>query len=452
MDLLLIPAFIVGTLGIQLLLRTLERRWCDYLIAILMFIPPVYIAWTITEFLWQMFYGPCTMDRIDRVHLYTRHGALMSFVVIGFSYLPIVLLWRLTEQMPLPKWWPYKRQGSAPCLRWTSALLVALLFAVSVYFAQYQTLYDAVRSDNVELARHRLQFNWAGLGPDNGHVIYISSGERYLGSLLPVAIWKGNTDMIDLLLDQGAEINIEKLETPVHDRLNPLSDAMRRRNTEMVDHLLERGIVPTEAIRRVARDNDITMVERMLSAGADPTPAVHSAIEGEHREILELLLDSGADPSPGIAPAYRDDNPELLAHLYARGADPTRALELAEYLDECVLEYLLACGADPAAGLKSTIRLGEPDLLTRLIASGAKPNHLVEYAVEQSSPECLEVLLRHGADPNLGVELALRKEEPESLGKLLKYGAEHKLVRQVLRDHEPRGELFLHPIDRTLDK
>ena len=133
---------------------------------------------------------------------------------------------------------------------------------------------------------------------------------------LTLAAENGLKDMVQLLLDKGAEPN-----KPDQDGDTPLHTAAYLGYKDMVLLLLNRGADPNMADRGghsplhvAAREGYKDVVLLLLNRGADPnmedrggdSPLYGAATEG-HKDVVLLLLDKGADPNMadhGVSPLH----------------------------------------------------------------------------------------------------------------------------------------------------
>ena len=186
---------------------------------------------------------------------------------------------------------------------------------------------------------------------------------------LHTAIFRGNTDTVRLLLEQGADPDAKNKpgSTPLH-------RAIFYEATEIVRLLLQHGADPD------AKSNGDT--------------PLHAAIFYERTEIVELLLEHGADPdgenNRGSTPLNRAifyEATEIARLLLQHGADPNAKsngntpLHAAIFRERTeIVELLLEHGADPDAK-----------------SDGDTPLHA---AIFRNRTEIAKLLLEHGADPN----------------------------------------------------
>lgn len=198
-------------------------------------------------------------------------------------------------------------------------------------------------------------------------------------TLLQIAGWRGNPEMIKLLKDHGAEITSLTIAAILGDMVEvkrfvnqgadvnetgegsdtPLTGAARRGHTEVARFLLEKGADVNKgrdhdgwtALRGAAQRGHKDTVQLLLDNGANVderdeklwTALMGAAWEGR-LEIVKLLLDRGADVnarnkgdgSPLIM-AVTNDRTDVVELLLGKGADPNArikegltVLELAE--------------------------------------------------------------------------------------------------------------------------
>ena len=164
-------------------------------------------------------------------------------------------------------------------------------------------------------------------------------GGRYDGAPLHYSSWRGHKDVVQLLLDAGAEPNKEDKKgfTPLYpaavvghkdvvllllDRgadpkkggghgrgLNPLLGASCYGHKDVVQLLVDRGVDPNKekedgatSLHLAAQKGYKLVVQLLLDRGAEPdhanihgwTPLHEASYEG-HKEVIQLLLIRGAD-------------------------------------------------------------------------------------------------------------------------------------------------------------
>jgi ankyrin repeat protein len=242
----------------------------------------------------------------------------------------------------------------------------------------------------------------------SGDIDLDAKGGDYNTTLLMDAAQRGRGDLVELLLNAGAEINARS-----HSGSTALMIAAEYGRKDMVELLLNAGadvhakknngimaLMVAAAVR-----NEKGIVELLLDRGADvhakdkdgSTALILAACSGR-KETLELLLDRGADihekdkdGSTALILAARWNRREMLKLLLDRGADlhakdkdgSTALIAAAEETSwDCkeTLELLLDRGAD--------IHARNKDGSTALIVAAASWNY----------KETVELLLDRGAD------------------------------------------------------
>ncbi|MHC4477687.1 MAG: ankyrin repeat domain-containing protein [Planctomycetota bacterium] len=165
----------------------------------------------------------------------------------------------------------------------------------------------------------------------------------YLDTPLIVGAAYGRTEVVKLLLDKGADVNMgnEGSETPLH-------YAARHGYTTVMNILLEHGADVSQAgtgcgtpLQWAARNGQIKAAELLLAYDADINQnegaALHDALSNRQAAMVRLLLDKGADVNirgkggcPPLHGTLEDEDPEknearrkIRSILQAHGADPT---------------------------------------------------------------------------------------------------------------------------------
>lgn len=148
---------------------------------------------------------------------------------------------------------------------------------------------------------------------DAGATVYVNPTRvtRYQGRTpIQAAAESGNQNLVDLLLDLGADINAPA--SPSGGR-TALQAACFAGHVEMVKHLISKGAKLNgtaakhggfTALEAACRVGEKQIVEILLAGGADVNArgdsrtggsALHAAAEGGHTEIIRRLLEQGAD-------------------------------------------------------------------------------------------------------------------------------------------------------------
>lgn len=274
-----------------------------------------------------------------------------------------------------------------------------------------------------------------------------------------LAIYDGKKEIVELLVDYGANINQGLSE---EDGVNPLLEAGIKDYPELVDFFLSRGAtvgihfaalqgdidavrnfiqqnVPINSKRNrgmtplhlAAKGGHREIVNLLLDNGANInfyTPAsetpLHWAVRCNHPEIVELLIDSGANTSSDgkvgtpLSLAVFENNPEIMESLIRKGADVNERGERSSY----PLHLAAKKGYVEVAQL---LLANEADVNIRHKTNGETPLHLAAY---KGHLEIAELLIRHGADVNstssFGMRTPLAQATSQEMVSLLKrYGA-----------------------------
>ena len=281
---------------------------------------------------------------------------------------------------------------------------------------------------------------------------------------LHYAVAAGRGDLVDLLLNAGAEIDAPGFGGD--DRLGaggfrPVVLALwrnpywgRRDDQALARHLLERGADYSPALAAALGDESrleellradaatanlaeacgkrplsaaaerghLAIVRRLLAAGADPNLpegqncprgfALWAAAHHGHQEIVELLLAAGADPNAEVessgTPTTAAATAELRALLYRYGGRMGLAAHCYRGDVDTVAALLDARpGLFGAAALERVfphcVQAGHEALLRLLLARGLRVPPMVTYCQTYLwlSRDLARLLLEHGMDPDL---------------------------------------------------
>ncbi|MDR1290422.1 MAG: ankyrin repeat domain-containing protein [Planctomycetaceae bacterium] len=190
-----------------------------------------------------------------------------------------------------------------------------------------------------------------------------------------VAALEGYTEIVQLFLEYGADINVRTAEgwTPLH-------AAVEHAHLDTVRFLLEQGADPNFA-------KQATMA----------TFPLHSAARNGRRDVLQLLLDFGANPN------VQNKHGKYPKNLANEVGFPT----LAELL-EIKPESRNLSKKPNANWISNLIRCGDLQRLENWLNEGGAVSYvpkngmsLLSYAVLNGLPNTVRYLLERGANPNV---------------------------------------------------
>ncbi|KAI0023788.1 ankyrin repeat-containing protein [Xylariomycetidae sp. FL0641] len=292
--------------------------------------------------------------------------------------------------------------------------------------------------------------------------LQMARGGKVYDTALAAAAEFGHKEMVELLLDKGADIGArdESHETALH-------RATDNGYKEIIGLLLDRGADVNAqhkyrgtALHEAARRGHKEIVELLLDGGADVNAkgpeyrgtALHVAALRGHKEIVELLLDGGADVNAN-GPAYRGTAlhvaalrgwKEIVELLLVRGADSgthrgvlrTAPQTTAEASHSVIVELLHDEGAQDIDGaLKAAACWNRKVMVDLLLSEGAlRFRGALKAAVKVPVEVSLEIPLK--------VPLEIPLEEclfPENLS----------LVKETVELLLSKGA---QDVDRVLDK
>ncbi|CAM1503339.1 Fc.00g081150.m01.CDS01 [Cosmosporella sp. VM-42] len=198
-----------------------------------------------------------------------------------------------------------------------------------------------------------------------------ATGEEF-GNALTAAAYDGRLDMLQLLLNAGADVNSPNGWA--------IQTAAEEGHEAIVRELLNRG----------ADVNAITSTENFLCG-----TALQGATEGGRRDIVELLLQHNADPNLGGG----DDAPPILAAaMYAEE-------EILAMLINARADVNVVGGDDQSTPLINAIKtITGTESLQKLLDAGADINlpggdgETALMAAARNEVEILQFLLDNGAD------------------------------------------------------
>ena len=223
---------------------------------------------------------------------------------------------------------------------------------------------------------------------------------------LHLAVQQGNFDVVSILVDAGAEIDLQNKAGAT-----PLNIAAFLNRNKIADLLIQKG-ASNDIFTGVCR-NDITLVRELLEGGENPNsksidlssmccgvrPILHLAVMRGYYEMSELLIKHGADSNEANHPysetpldlAIGGGYRSIVELLVINGADVNRVTDVETPLHQAVeggnleiVKFLLSKGAQIDA--------------INSIFEGDTPLH---QAVMSGNTEMVVFLLENGANPHL---------------------------------------------------
>ncbi|KAI0410672.1 ankyrin repeat-containing domain protein [Xylaria grammica] len=286
---------------------------------------------------------------------------------------------------------------------------------------------------------------------------------------LVLAAWRGHADVLSLLLDSGADVNVRN-----RDGETALMRAGRWDDEATVRLLLDRGADVNmrskdgeTALMSASRWGNEAAVRLLLDRGADINmrskhgeTALMAASGWGNEPAVRLLLDSGADVNgrnrngeTALMAASGWGNEPAVRLLLDSGADvngrnrngETALMHAIQKGNQAIVQLLLNRGADANIrdiyGLTALInvsRQGNKTTAQLLLDSGADVNGrnrygqtALMYAIQNSNQAIVQLLLNRGADVNIrdidgktALKAAAELGRTEIVQLLLEYGAE----------------------------
>lgn len=215
-------------------------------------------------------------------------------------------------------------------------------------------------------------------------------------SPLHYALEENYTEIVELLIENGADIALEDFngETPIY-------GAIENKSYNLVKILIEKGtdvnyVAPEyySPLRLACRKSTIEIVQLLIDAGADVNyvssngklTALSDAIISNSKDKIELLLKSGAQidlitksSTSLLESVYFDNNFDLMRFLLEKGADPWLGNEVD---DSQIYNFL---------------KYNETDLVLELIPYGSDIQYnqfikVYEYSEKRKFSEVVEAL------------------------------------------------------------
>jgi ankyrin repeat protein len=238
---------------------------------------------------------------------------------------------------------------------------------------------------------------------DKGADVNAQGGEY--GNALQAASWGGHKEVVQQLLDKGADVNAQGGEYG-----NALQAASERGHKEMVQQLLGKGADVNaqgghfgNALQAASLGGHKEIVQQLLGKGANVNAqggfyanALYAASEKGHKEIVQQLLDKGADVnaqggkySNALQAALERGHLEIVQQLLDKSADVN------------------AQGGKYSNALQAALVGGHLEIVQQLLDKGANVNaqggdfgNALYAALVGGYKEVVQQLLGKGADVN----------------------------------------------------
>ncbi|RYN17333.1 hypothetical protein AA0112_g12092 [Alternaria arborescens] len=261
-----------------------------------------------------------------------------------------------------------------------------------------------------------------------------------IGNALYAASYSNRKEVVELLLGKDIDINVRSGKYGT-----PLQAASAKGHKGIVALLSDKGAdvnarggMCITALHTASRFGHKEVVALLLDKGADINAqgesygtALGEASTSNHREIVELLLDKGADTGDTVERTSRFGNITIVELLLDKGADIGNALEVASVTGrKGIVKLLLERGADVGVGdaLGEALGKGHTEIVKLLLEKGADVDvdNALEAASSRGHKEIVALLLERGADVNVGDALGKASIEgyKEIVELLLDKGAE----------------------------
>lgn len=224
------------------------------------------------------------------------------------------------------------------------------------------TLWESVKSDDIETARNLIEKGADINAKDNSHSRYTP---------LHWASYYGRLEIAKLLIDKGADVNA----TYGTEHRNALQLAIDHKHEDIAALLISKGAnvnaktkssnYSAHTLHMAAKHGNLKITRLLLEKGAEvnaknqsgATPLHKAALEG-HADVVKNLLDNGAD----VNARDNSQNTPLHVSVEYRGNDETIKLLLEKGAD------VNARDGDHSTSLHKAVERGKTEIVRLLIA------------------------------------------------------------------------------------
>lgn len=289
-------------------------------------------------------------------------------------------------------------------------LLVCLVVAIPICEGRLESvqMVVAVENDNITLVKSFLE---KGIDPDTRNC--------YGTPILHISVYKNHGQMTQLLLDNGADINIRQKALKSHYKdpksgmsfsynlpgITALHVAVSSDNLQMAKLLIKNGADVNAKPGRMEVSCNAFLFSETDTFTIGSSTALQLAVLKENLEMAKLLLDHGAEVNmqaqqegefPPLHCAVIIQNPKMMKLLLANGAD----VDGGDYYGDTPLHHEMVSG--PRADIvKLLLEHGaDTNVKERRNRFGLTPLHKAIMHGPNCNPEVVELLLEYGADIN----------------------------------------------------